>query len=407
MIGDRHVNYGYDKVGRLNSVNDSKLGVASYDYQTVEDDIRLTLDDRTRPVMSPLTQINTHNQNQTALKYTRQYGNPLQAIVWQPAQGQFSVARPTSPMEAFQSSKLRRRLFDAWGKDKKAKQNFDKPSSSFFTPTEYQIINCDIEDDEDPFLDCLMYGVIMDSPSMVNVGQSYTFSAFAIGGFDCIATYTFLVDNTIVATNTSGLLPFTFITAGNHSIRVLAECSCGGYPKWDIISVDVQDPNSCPASANSAAVPVNFTQLTVAKPGNGFLVFFYGWGSSTGKKEDLKGCTIGEYTTYPGLGSGTHYSWPKPPWSSRTKNPTELETDATADEVADVHFPGTFVKPYREAEFTAQQSFFYRCPCVNGGNKVTMKGPHPVKRMVTKSMDGTYRYTIKKSGETAVLVELP
>jgi hypothetical protein len=66
--------------------------------------------------------------------------------------------------------------------------------------------------------------------------------------------------------------------------------------------------------------------------------------------------------------------------------------------------PGSWVKPYAPASFTANQTYQYVCPCVNSGNQNTL-GKYTITRSVTENSDGTFEYTItKSSGESATLI---
>ncbi|NQZ06994.1 MAG: RHS repeat protein [Algicola sp.] len=244
--GDISTEYHYDGLGRLTGVNDSNKGQANYVYQVDEEDIRLQFDDRTKGAISTQTKITGHNQTQAQLQYASVSGSPWQAVVWSPALSKFLVPSPeqiAAPDDGFQSSKQRRRLYDAKSTIKGHQINFDKPSNSFSKPAEYAVANCST-DGSGTELDCFLYGVILDAASTITVGSPYTFSALAIADDDCLVkAYTFSIDNVIRGYNLSGLFPYTFDQQGQHSVQVTAECSCGGYFKWDGMSVEAQCPN--------------------------------------------------------------------------------------------------------------------------------------------------------------------
>ncbi|NQZ11819.1 MAG: hypothetical protein HRT35_32100 [Algicola sp.] len=102
-----------------------------------------------------------------------------------------------------------------------------------------------------------MYGVILDAANTITVGSPYTFSAFAVAEAECLLkTYTFSIDNVIRGYNLSGLFSYTFDQPGQHSVQVTAECSCGGYFKWDGMSVDAQCPNTITGVAGSCVTYV-------------------------------------------------------------------------------------------------------------------------------------------------------
>jgi YD repeat-containing protein len=65
--GNKTTTYQYDKLGRLVSVDDSEQDLLSHEYQPGDADIRLQLDDRTRPENSHQSKIGGHNQSQSQL----------------------------------------------------------------------------------------------------------------------------------------------------------------------------------------------------------------------------------------------------------------------------------------------------------------------------------------------------
>ncbi len=142
--GDQVSRYRYDKSGRLTDI-DSDYGQTHYDYQKGESDIRLQLDDRTRPTQSIQSNISSHDQNQAAFLYARLNGSPWQAVVWNESLGKFLLPSPqqlNAPDAGYQSSKQRRRLYDAIALTQTKQYDFDKASNSFFLPPEYQSANC-------------------------------------------------------------------------------------------------------------------------------------------------------------------------------------------------------------------------------------------------------------------------
>jgi hypothetical protein len=157
-------------------------------------------------------------------------------------------------------------------------------------------------------------------------------------------------------------------------------------------------PKPCP-------VPVNYRQTVGSDAGGGVLHFEYGWDSSTGNLADLRACLAGEEVTYPG---GNPFVWPKPPWNGSTPNPTIIMPSPGSDGVMqDNHSSKPFVKPYKEAFFTATQFYRYQCPCANGGRPVKLMGPISIVRKVDKKSDGNFKYTITKSGKSASIDPLP
>jgi YD repeat-containing protein len=231
--GERTVQYQYDVLGRLIGVSDSKNGQASYEYQNDEDDIRLQFDTQTKPVKTQQTQITGHNQSQSQLHYARQSGSPWQAIVWNASLAKLLVPSPesiNSPDAGLQSSKQRRRLFDAKSTIKRQQHKFDKPSNAHWIPVEYSAINCDNSPK-----DCTNFGVSLDPASGITVGTPYTFQAFSARGSDCRMQYTYLVDGAIAGFGYNNSLSTTFTLSGEHTVMVYSECECGGYPLWAVI----------------------------------------------------------------------------------------------------------------------------------------------------------------------------
>ncbi|MCJ8273954.1 MAG: hypothetical protein MJK04_31710, partial [Psychrosphaera sp.] len=198
------------------------------------------------------TQVTGQNQTQAQLHYARMSGSPWQSVIWSASQSKLLVPTPGQirvPDAGFQSGKQRRRLFDAKSKLKGQQRNFDKASNVHFAPPEYNVIGCtqqpDPEGGANP-LDCFLYGVILDDAGTVQVGVPYTFSAFALGNYNCEPTYNFSVDNIQVGSSTSGYFTYAFSQPGNHSVQVNASCSkCIGYFKWDAMALYVAPPPKC------------------------------------------------------------------------------------------------------------------------------------------------------------------
>jgi len=155
------------------------------------------------------------------------------------------------------------------------------------------------------------------------------------------------------------------------------------------------------------AVPTNFHQVGPGDDNQGVLHFHYEWSSSTGKISDLSQCTIGEIVTYPGANP---YPWPKPPFDSNSNNPTVHDYSASATgALGDNHLgpDGGWVTPYQAASFTATQYYRYKCPCANNGEYVNVMGPLSIVRTVSQNQNGSWKYTVTKSGSSAVINPLP
>ncbi|MCJ8272298.1 MAG: hypothetical protein MJK04_23215, partial [Psychrosphaera sp.] len=127
----------------------------------------------------------------------------------------------------------------------------------------YAVANCST-DGSGGEIECYLYGVILDAASTITVGSPYTFSALASADDECLVkTYSFAIDNVIRGYNLSGLFPYTFDQPGQHSVQVTAECSCGGYFKWDGMSINAQCPNSL-----AGTCPKLITETTATIPSN-------------------------------------------------------------------------------------------------------------------------------------------
>jgi hypothetical protein len=229
-------------------------------------------------------------------------------------------------------------------------------------------------------------------------GSAYYYDITAVMAWSSSNTGVFTLNNT----NHKGLLT----AMGVGSALAKAQNGPGECGEWDvyggacICGFYTQATGSASCSV-VCAVPVNFTQSGSSANGNGNLVFSYSWGSSTGVLSDLSQCSckIGEQVYYP---NGNPYIWPRPPWSASSTNPTvDISQSATQVPLIDSYRPGTMVAPYGTASFTATQYYAYTCTAVNNGNPVRVAGPISIVRSVTQNSDGTFKYTITKSGASA------
>jgi len=149
------------------------------------------------------------------------------------------------------------------------------------------------------------------------------------------------------------------------------------------------------------AVPTNFHQVGAGTDSGGVLHFDYEWGSSTGNLADLSQCTVGEIVSYPG--SSNPYVWPHPPFTRSSTSPTVIDVSATSGSGQDDHYGPPFASPFSAASFTATQYYRYKCPCANGGNYVNLTGPISIIRSVTQNANGSWKYTVTKSGSSATV----
>lgn len=157
------------------------------------------------------------------------------------------------------------------------------------------------------------------------------------------------------------------------------------------------------------AIPVNFHQTSVVDAGNGDLRFTYSWASSSGSLADLSACTVGEIVTYPG--SANPFPFPSPPFPPDAySNPTVIDLAAASGGFQDDHMltpSTTFVKPYSASSFTATQYYRLKCSNYNSGNYVNIQGPNSIVRSVSQNSNGTWEFTVTKSGASASINPLP
>ena len=164
---------------------------------------------------------------------------------------------------------------------------------------------------------------------------------------------------------------------------------------------------SCQASVDvgkRCPVPENLRQTAATALGDGTnnprLNFKYSWDSTSGNLADLSDCKVGEIVTYPG--DANPAPWPAP-FGGSSSNPTIIWLAGTLGKMQDTHSnKGGFKQPYKEASITATQNYRYECKCPDGTTRTgNLLGPISIVRTVTKNADGTYTYTITKSGESA------
>ena len=167
---------------------------------------------------------------------------------------------------------------------------------------------------------------------------------------------------------------------------------------------------------NAVAIPVNFRQVNVSPLSNGILQFVYEWDSSSGKTSDLANCVIGEIVTYPGIASP--YVWTSPPYNQPNPLfPNPFTSSITATNVliapynhtgfADNHDHPTFRTPYKYDDFVSTQYYRFSCTNYQAGAWVNMAGPISIERTVKQNSNGTWQYTVMKSGSSASVNPLP
>lgn len=217
------------------------------------------------------------------------------------------------------------------------------------------------------------------------------------------------VYNMVSGTTTDAAAANEEITAAAVDEEPEPDIACGGCRySYSTVSAFSSWGVKCP-------VPVNFRQVgTGTDIGGGQLAFQYAWDSSTGNINDLATCNVGEIVTFPGpSGPGVQYFWPSPPFpaGSSSDNPSIDYLPGSRGGFADIHHlddPNyTFVKPYRAASFTGTQYYRYSCPCSNGGAWRNVMGPLSIVRSVSQNPNGTWKYTVTKSGASATINPLP
>jgi len=182
-----------------------------------------------------------------------------------------------------------------------------------------------------------------------------------------------------------GYLPGDYISATNGDYRVLADA----------------DPCQPPC-----AIPNNFRQTGANDAGSGTLHFDYAWGSSSGNLADLANCEVGEQVTY----NAAELPFASPPFPAgiNPPNPTVINVAGNNGGFADNHStPGAFVRPYAAATVTASQIYRFHCPCHQSNAWVTLMGPHNIVRSVSQNANGSWRFTITKTGSSATINPLP
>ena len=159
----------------------------------------------------------------------------------------------------------------------------------------------------------------------------------------------------------------------------------------------------------TCAIPTNFRQISVSDQGGGTLHFEYAWDSSTGKLSDLSHCGVGERVDY----NAADLPFPSPPFPSGLNPPNPTTDPVFGGDLGtfpngDTHStPGTFVTPYSARTVTATQIYRYHCPCHNGDAWTTLMGPHNIVRSVSQNANGSWKFTVTKSGSSASIDPLP
>lgn len=176
-------------------------------------------------------------------------------------------------------------------------------------------------------------------------------------------------------------------------------CSCAGWiPVGYSNAITVPSPAAC-------GRPANFGK-TSSGASAGALHFNYAWGSSTGNRNDLNTCVIGEELSY------QPSTWPSPPWtvnySPGGDHILANTTQVIEGYMSDSHWQGVgWRTPYSAATVVGSQMYWYRCTCYNDNQKIIISGPWEISRSVSQNADGTWKYSISKDGESTNINPLP
>ena len=181
--------------------------------------------------MSAPHQITLHQTSQglNGIAYTRAEITPWPNITWNSRLGRLLLNGEygiTVPDAIIKSANQRRRLYNAFASGLKAQRDFDKPSSAYFLPPEYQAINCAYEL-------CILYGVGISAPASTTVNTVVGFAAeasYADSGASmdyCTPLYKFSTGGTSSSWSMSNAWAHTFAEPGQHVVSVQAMCQCG------------------------------------------------------------------------------------------------------------------------------------------------------------------------------------
>jgi hypothetical protein len=136
----------------------------------------------------------------------------------------------------------------------------------------------------------------------------------------------------------------------------------------------------------------------------------FAWDSSTGNLADLANVQVREYVLY-NNGSLNPYVLPTPFPPDSTPNPytgggvTITGSDGVLGDMNTIGQNGqAFVKPYSAATNTAPiQNFQFSTSCQNNGTWLTFSlTSYTIMRSVISNGDGTWKYTVGKTGADAM-----
>lgn len=162
---------------------------------------------------------------------------------------------------------------------------------------------------------------------------------------------------------------------------------------------------TCAPPPPQCATVTNFHQVGSCTSSGGVLGFVYAWSSTSGNNQDIAPCTLGEIVSYPG--TADPYIFPSPPYNQSIPNPFIKGGSPAGGGMTDTHRLPGFQKPYAAASaITAVQYYRYKCPC-SGGTYTNLMGPNNIVRTVTQNSNGSFKYTITKSGCSSSLDPIP
>ena len=159
---------------------------------------------------------------------------------------------------------------------------------------------------------------------------------------------------------------------------------------------------------NDCAHPVNFLQNGSGWTDSGGGIHFnYALQSSTGVTSDLSACDIYDRLT---ANPDPFASPPFPSGFPSGSNPQDVLLDSTPEDggASDGQYPPpSWVTPYAAATGTREQHYLFTCPCYSGGSLIVIDGPYTITRSVSQNGDGSWKYTVSKSGVSNEINPLP
>jgi YD repeat-containing protein len=390
--------YIYDGTNRLVAVRQGDRITGSHVYAPTEPDLRLQLDDRTMRVGANALRQSTSIGGVLSLLYARPYGSTAGVVRFDQATRSFDL--PTEfgivlPDAVATNSLVRRKLVDVDDGDVRRRVDFDRPSNVIFVPPEYATINCGIG--------CTFTGITLRAngstgPITVFTGTVVSLLASKNSGSGCTRLLCqFSANGVPIPSDGLNSTSTAFSTPGTYIVH--AGCECSGCDLFgdDTVTVNV-------VAAPFCAVPTNFRQTSVQAAGVGIgthLLWTYAWDSSTGNRNDLGSCLVGEIVDYPGIGPGFFYQSPPFPTNptNGTRDPTEINVRGSDGGIGDRNMVpgiGNFRTPYSSSSVTAIQNWRYSCPCKNAGAWINLFGPLHINRSVSQNANGSWKYTITK-----------